>query len=162
MIELYHGSTLAVHEPKILTPSRTLDFGKGFYTTTDFEQAKKWALNKKRIEKSENAVVSVFTVGDDFLERQDFKILNFRKADETWLDFIIANRSDINFTHNYDIIKGAVANDRVYASLNAFENGFMDKNNLLKELKTWVYVNQVSFHTQQALDLLSFEKEILV
>lgn len=39
MIELYHGSTLAVHEPKILTPSRTLDFGKGFYTTTDFEQA---------------------------------------------------------------------------------------------------------------------------
>lgn len=161
MIELYHGSTVAVHEPKILTPTRTLDFGKGFYTTTDFNQAKKWALNKKKIEKSENAVVSVFSVDDDFLEKQDFKILNFKKADESWLDFIIANRSDINFTHNYDIIKGAVANDRVYASLNAFENGFMDKATLLKELKTWVYVNQVSFHTQRSLELLIFKKEVL-
>ena len=57
-MKLYHGSIVAVHEPKILTPARTLDFGKGFYTTTDFEQAKKWVQNKKRNEKSENAVVS--------------------------------------------------------------------------------------------------------
>lgn len=119
-------------------------------------------MNKKKIEKSENAVVSVFSVDNDFLKKQDFKILNFNKADESWLDFIIANRSDIKFTHNYDIIKGAVANDRVYASLNAFENGFMDKATLLKELKTWVYVNQVSFRSQRALELLTFEKEILV
>ena len=47
-MKLYHGSIVAVHEPKILTPARTLDFGKGFYTTTDFEQAKKWVQNKKR------------------------------------------------------------------------------------------------------------------
>ena len=57
-MKLYHGSIVPVHEPKILNPDRTLDFGKGFYTTTDFEQAKKWAQNKKRNEKSENAVVS--------------------------------------------------------------------------------------------------------
>lgn len=115
MIELYHGSTVAVQKPKILSPTRTLDFGKGFYTTTDFNQAKKWAQNKKKIEKSESAVVSVFSIDDDFLENRDFKILNFKKADGKWLDFIIVNRSDINFSHNYDIIKGAVANDRVYA-----------------------------------------------
>ena len=63
---------------------------------------------------------------------------------------------------NYDIVKGAVADDKVYASLNAFENGFMDKAVLLKELKTWLYVNQISFHTQRALKLLSFEKEVFV
>lgn len=71
--------------------------------------------------------MSVFVGADDFLEKTDFKIMNFTKANENWLDFIIANRTDINFTHNYDIIKGAVADDKVYASLNAFENGFMDK-----------------------------------
>lgn len=81
-MKLYHGSIVAVHEPKILNPDRTLDFGKGFYTTTDFEQAKKWAQNKKRIEKSENSVVSVFVVADDFLENKDFKIMNFTKANE--------------------------------------------------------------------------------
>ena len=89
-MKLYHGSSVAVHEPKILIPGRTLDFGKGFYTTTDFEQAKKWAQNKKRIEKSENSIVSVFVVDDDFLENKDFKIMNFIKANEKWLDFIIA------------------------------------------------------------------------
>ena len=108
-MKLYHGSIVAVHEPKILNPDRTLDFRKGFYTTTDFEQAKKWAQNKKRNEKSENAVVSFFDVSDDFLENPDFKIMNFIKADEKWLDFIIANRTNMNFSHNYDIVKGAVA-----------------------------------------------------
>lgn len=162
MIELYHGSTVAVKNPEILTPARTLDFGKGFYTTTDFDQARKWALNKKRILKTDSAVVSVFETDDDFLEKHDLNILNFRKADEKWLDFVLANRTDINFTHNYDIIKGAVANDRVYASINAFENGFMEKKTLLKELKTWVYVNQISFHTERALKILSFLREISV
>lgn len=88
--------------------------------------------------------------------------MNFKKADEKWLDFVLANRTDINFTHNYDIIKGAVANDRGYASINAFENGFMEKKTLLKELKTWVCVNQISFHTARALKLLSFVREISV
>ena len=38
----------------------------------------------------------------------------------------MANRTNLDFNHSYDIVKGAVANDRVYASLNAFENGFME------------------------------------
>ena len=39
-INLYHGSLEIVEFPKILKPNRTLDYGKGFYTTTDFNQAK--------------------------------------------------------------------------------------------------------------------------
>ena len=34
---LYHGSNVEVSEPKLLKVQRTLDFGKGFYTTTDLE-----------------------------------------------------------------------------------------------------------------------------
>ena len=33
-MKVYHGSLVKVEHPKILTPSRTLDYGKGFYTTT--------------------------------------------------------------------------------------------------------------------------------
>lgn len=40
---LYHGSNLEIKSPQLLKIQRTLDFGKGFYTTSDFEQAKKWA-----------------------------------------------------------------------------------------------------------------------
>ncbi|MBP1541139.1 MAG: DUF3990 domain-containing protein [Prevotella sp.] len=45
-MKLYHGSLLVVDSPKILVPNRTLDYGKGFYTTTSFEQAKKWVQRK--------------------------------------------------------------------------------------------------------------------
>ena len=32
---LYHGSNVEVREPKIIVSNRTLDFGAGFYTTSN-------------------------------------------------------------------------------------------------------------------------------
>lgn len=145
-----------------MLPGRTLDFGKGFYTTSSFEQARKWALNRKRNGKSRDAVVSVFKVSADYLETSSLNIRNFSRADSEWLDFVMANRTDINFTHDYDIVKGPVANDRVYASINAFENGFMDRETLLEELRTWVFVDQIVFHTEKALLILKFTEEKFV
>lgn len=40
---LYHGSSVEVREPKLLKIQRELDFGKGFYTTSDLQQATNWA-----------------------------------------------------------------------------------------------------------------------
>ena len=36
---LYHGSNLTVSEPKLIVQNRFLDFGYGFYTTTNKVQA---------------------------------------------------------------------------------------------------------------------------
>ena len=36
---LYHGSNVEVKEPRILEPSHALDFGPGFYTTLNRDQA---------------------------------------------------------------------------------------------------------------------------
>ena len=41
---LYHGSNLKVREAKLIPSKRFLDFGMGFYLTSDVEQAKKWAV----------------------------------------------------------------------------------------------------------------------
>ena len=35
---VYHGSNMEVREPRIIKPNRTLDFGNGFYTTTNYVQ----------------------------------------------------------------------------------------------------------------------------
>lgn len=43
-IILYHGSNITVEEPAIIKSKRLLDFGTGFYLTSDFSQAKKWAI----------------------------------------------------------------------------------------------------------------------
>lgn len=40
---LYHGSNVEVREPRILKSDRMLDFGTGFYVTSSFEQADRWA-----------------------------------------------------------------------------------------------------------------------
>ena len=36
---LYHGSNVVVEQPEILKPSHALDFGSGFYTTLNRDQA---------------------------------------------------------------------------------------------------------------------------
>jgi hypothetical protein len=40
---IYHGSTMPIQIPKILKNERMLDFGIGFYTTANKEQANRWA-----------------------------------------------------------------------------------------------------------------------
>ena len=44
---LYHGSLEVVEKPAILEPNHTMDYGKGFYTTTSKEQADKWVVRRR-------------------------------------------------------------------------------------------------------------------
>ena len=46
-LKIYHGSTFIVKEPDVTRLNFKTDFGKGFYTTTDIEQARKWSKIKK-------------------------------------------------------------------------------------------------------------------
>lgn len=50
---LYHGSNIEVSNPQILESDRCLDFGKGFYLTSSFEQAKRW------VDRTENAIKKI-------------------------------------------------------------------------------------------------------
>lgn len=155
---MYHGGFSEILKPKILEPQRAMDFSGGFYTTTSFEQAKKWALTKKDRFHYEDAVVFSFTFDLNLLDSTNLKCKIFKTANEEWLDFIMNNRHTINFEFDFDIVYGAVANDNVYASLNLYEDGFLSKTQLMEELKTWKYVDQLCFHTTKALNYLTFEK----
>ena len=57
---LYHGSNLIIQEPKILKSNRTLDFGNGFYLTSDLNQAKKWSNLVYRRTMQGKPYVSIF------------------------------------------------------------------------------------------------------
>ena len=43
-MKLYHGSNVVVENPQLIPSKRLLDFGEGFYLTSDLEQARKWAI----------------------------------------------------------------------------------------------------------------------
>ena len=60
---LYHGSTELVERPEIRKKKKEdnyLDFGAGFYTTTSYEQAERWAKIKMRRENKNIGYVSVY------------------------------------------------------------------------------------------------------
>ena len=66
-MRLYHGSLVAVKNPNVFKGRTTVDFGKGFYTTTSFEQAQKWADLKRKRSGVSRAVVSEYEAPDDLL-----------------------------------------------------------------------------------------------
>lgn len=156
-MKVYHGSLEIVVHPVIRVPNRTLDYGKGFYTTTSESQAAAWV--KRRINGfSPIGYVNVYELNDDVLS--DMNILSFNEPTEEWLDFVMNNRTNPDFTHDYDIVLGPVANDRVYAAFALYESGFINKTELIKELKAYKLVDQYLFHTEKSLKALSFIEAI--
>ena len=152
----YHGSDTVVDAPKILEANRPLDFGGGFYVTSNKEQALAWAKRVAYRNNSKKHYVNVYEFDLEKAERE-VTVIKFEKADKNWLDFICANRSGRSL-NNYDIVIGPVADDRVYRVVILFENGDIDKESALRRLKTEVLSDQILFHTEKALGFLEFVK----
>ena len=72
------------------------------------------------------------------------------------------NRTVKGYSHSYDVVYGPVANDRVYAAFALYEGGFISKQNLITELKTYKLVDQFLFHTELSLKSLTFSEAIEV
>ena len=150
---LYHGSTTIVRNPRIINPVRTLDYGAGFYTTTSRKQAHDWAL--RRISGNNCGYVNVYEFDEEAAIK--LKRLNFSNPPgEDWIDFVYYNRNQRGFSHDYDLVYGPVANDRVYAAFSLYEQNLLNKQELIAELKSYILVDQMTFHTDEALKYLSF------
>jgi hypothetical protein len=155
-MKLYHGSHIEVKNPKILTSSRVGDFGRGFYTTSNQEQARRWAQIRAKQEELAAGIVTAFEVPDNLFEHPELQIKSFENADEAWLDFVLANRKNVDFDHEFDIVRGPVANDRVYVCLNMLEDGLADRKTVIKKLKAYVLADQILFHTAKSLLFLEY------
>lgn len=157
-MKLYHGSTVTVKRPNILKGRKATDFGKGFYTTTKFEQAEKWAELKKNRLLSQKAIVSVYEVPDNILE-MGFSVCRFDGATKEWLDFVVTNRKGKG-SNNYDLTMGPVANDQLYATIRLYEQGVITADAAIEMLKTHTLFNQLSFHSARAAALLKYIESI--
>lgn len=156
---LYHGSTEIIEFPKLIKSDRFLDFGNGFYTTTNLEQAIRWASIKKRRTEADTAYVSVYELDDSVLSDKNLSVLIFREADADWLEFITGNRRG-NPQHKYDIVKGAVANDTIYQTLLLYEAGAYTVEDTITRLKVHSLFDQIAFHSEKALNKLVFRESV--
>ena len=154
---IYHGSNVVVEQPEILQSGRMLDFGAGFYTTSNKEQAIRWAGRVAERRESTNRILSVYEFDLEAAEC-DLSIIRFGEPNEEWLDFVCDNRNGREPAKPYDIVFGPVADDKVYTVVQFYENGVYDKEDAIKRLKVEALFNQILFHTEKALTYCRFTK----
>lgn len=158
---LYHGSNVTVEHPKLIKQNRYLDFGFGFYTTTNREQAVNFARKVAERRKIGEATLNIYSV-DETVAFEECSLLKFDSSDEKWLDFAAANRQGNYQGIQYDLIYGAVANDDVYRTITLYMTGVLDKEQTLNALKIRKLFNQLVFATEKSLRYLHFEGREIV
>jgi hypothetical protein len=157
---LYHGSSVNVETPEPRYSVRALDFGKGFYTTTNEEQAVQFAqkVHERKLRKgAENPGCFVNSYSIDYnAMRNQLAILTFNAPSEPWLDFVMANRTEKYTGKKYDIVYGPVANDTIYRTLLAYETGLYTKKQTIEQLAVRKLFNQMAFASEKSLSFLYF------
>lgn len=152
---VYHGSNVVVAEPKLIKQNRFLDFGFGFYTTTNKNQAIAFAEKVYRRRKSGGKIVSVYELNET-RAFSECNLLHFSSADEAWLDFVSQNRAGAYDGKTFDIVFGPVANDDVYTTFALYASGVLTKAQTLEALKIKKLYDQMVFTTEKALGQLTF------
>ena len=152
---IFHGSDVAVPEPKIISANRLLDFGEGFYTTSSYEQAKRWSERVRIKKQSTKQIISIYEFDQD-RAANDLHIIHFASPSPEWLRFVTACRNGKETGHEYDIATGPVANDNVYATIQFFETGVYSEAEALTRLKVEKIYDQILFHAGRALSYCTF------
>ena len=156
VMKLYHGSTMVVEIPQLVPQNRNLDFGHGFYTTSNKEQAQDFSKKTFKRKNTGSPIVNEYLITVDAI-LTDCKVLNFDSPNEDWLEFVCANRVGSYSGEQYDVIIGPVANDDVYTTLTLYQTGQLTKDETLSRLKIKQLYNQYVFCTEKALSYLKFE-----
>lgn len=178
-ITLYHGSFTQVKNIDLEQCRQGKDFGRGFYLTSDLNQAKSFAKSTvyKKIRKNELDSNTKFAYVSTFIFHlnKNLKIFEFENADSSWLHCVSAHRmqgifsDEIKKYKDFDIISGKVANDKTNPTITLYLSGAY--GNLESEqadkiaisfLMPQVLTDQICFRTKNAILSLEWISSIEV
>ena len=151
-MKLYHGSNVIIEKPDLLKGRKNIDFGQGFYLTTEKSLAKKWACGRY----AESPHVNEY-----FLSLQEMTIYFFG-YNQIWLDYIIYNRLErelpekLKFLEDVDILIGPIVDDKLFKIIELYEQGFLSAKTSVKLLTCLGYSEQVVLKSEKSLELLKF------
>lgn len=156
---VYHGTNCEVKDPDVSFAKARLDFGKSFYLTTYKRQAEKWA--KRKASRARGIPrVNIYTISDDLSE---MRLKDFGEADGDWLDFVCACRSGRAIWRSYDVIRGRVADDDVYKTVDAYLSGEMSREEALEELRFVKPNDQIAITNNKAIKkLLTYKRSYVL
>ena len=156
-ITLYHGSNCNFNEVDLSKSKDKRDFGKGFYLTTFQEQAKEWA----EVLFARYGGDGVYVYEFDFEPTDNLRIQQFDGISEEWLKFIHNNRTKGGVQHEFDVVIGAVADDKINRTLALFVDGIYTVKEALDKLRYNKPNDQVSIHTEKALSSLKLINKLV-
>ena len=108
-MRLLHGSNVEVRKPDLKECHSKNDFGRGFYLTPSWNRA--WEMGKRRvsIQQKGEITVNAFNFNLKKAKEAGLNVASYPGFSVEWARFVIRNRDEEFFHHNYDIVIGPVA-----------------------------------------------------
>jgi len=157
MIQLYHGSTVNINNIDLAKSRPNKDFGRDFYLSADRQQA--WRMGEfKALTEGGVPVMNTYLFDEAVLASDELRVLTFEGYTREWAEFIFLNRNNRSTdpAHDYDIVYGPIANDRVGVQIGKYEAGDITLDQFLENLKYMKGVTfQYYFGTERALAKLT-------
>lgn len=155
-MKLYHGSNIDIAQIDFAKSKPNKDFGRGFYLTENRDQAQQLA-EQRALFFGGNSIVNEYIFDENQLNDGSLKVKNFDDYSVEWAKFVVANHLNSNPTptHNYDIVYGPIANDKVGVQIELFLDQLIDIETLIKRLKITKGITfQYFFGTERAIQCL--------
>lgn len=154
-MKLYHGTNMDFEKIDLSKSKPNKDFGQGFYLSDNYEQA--WNMAQVKVAQMEKGVpiVQMYEIEDAVLDV--LKVLHFEHYSEEWAKFILQNRNNPlkSPVHEYDVVIGPIADDRVGVQLWRYENHVIDLPMLVCNLQYMKGITiQYFFGTERAVKQL--------
>ena len=157
MMKLYHGSTADIDRIDLQKSRPNKDFGRGFYLSADQQQA--WRMGEfKALTEGGTPILNTYLFDERVLTSGELHVLTFEGYTREWADFIFLNRNNrsIDPAHDYDIVYGPIANDRVGVQIGKYEAGDITLDQFLQNLKYMKGITfQYYFGTERAISKLT-------
>lgn len=153
---LYHGSTINIEKIDLSLSRPNKDFGRGFYLSADKMQAQRMG-EFKALTEGGTPVLNIYEFDEAVLSSKELQVLQFCGYSRKWAEFIFLNRNNpsTQSAHNYDIVYGPIANDRVGVQISKYEAGDITLEQFLENLKYMKGITyQYYFGTEKALTKL--------
>jgi hypothetical protein len=163
-MKVYHGSFLKIESIDLKKCEPHKDFGRGFYVTNILSQAEYWA--EKMGERHHSVgVITAFDFAETAFTNGIYKVLRFDDYSVEWLDFVVMNRNKKLPVpaHDFDIVEGPVADDRISRRITSYLAGKITKEKFLEELQHHQKTHQICFCTPKSLTMLdSFDENFFI
>jgi hypothetical protein len=167
-ITLYHASYTCIEKVDFSYCRNVNDFGRGFYLTTDKNQAERFV--RTSIIKSGNDLkfgyVNIYTLSN----LDGLSAFEFPTTDEQWLHCVCAYRKPNLFVggrdrwDSYDVLGGKIANDDTMTTLTIYlQSGYGEigsdeaVNTAISVLKPQNLKDQICLRNEKAADRLIFK-----